>query len=261
VADDGSLKLDRLDSMLSGRTVLVAVTHVSNVLGTVNPVKNIVEQAHSKNVPVLIDGAQAIQHQPVDVRDMGCDFYAFSGHKVYADMGIGVLYGKKEMLEQMEPWQYGGGMINSVSLEHTSFTDSPLKFEAGTQNIPGALSLGASIEYLGNIGMENIQRHEHDILKYAEKTLGSIGGVSFYGTASPKHSVLSFTLDGISSYDASLILDKMGIAVRSGHHCAQPLMKRFGISGTMRASFSLYNRHEEVDMLANGIKKARQMLL
>lgn len=258
--DDGSLLLDRIESALSPRTRLVALSHVSNVLGSLNPIREITAVAHARGIPVVIDGAQAIQHLPVDVREIGCDFYAFSGHKMYAETGIGVLYGKEEWLKQMPPYQYGGGMISSVQLEKTSFTEPPLKFEAGTPNIAGAISLQAAIEFIEQTGMPRVAAHEHDLLHYAHARLSEIEHLRIYGGAEPRAGVLSFNLERISPYDISMILDKMGIAVRAGTHCAEPVMHHYGVPGMVRASFGIYNSREEIDMLIEGLHRAQEML-
>ncbi|MBW2197872.1 MAG: cysteine desulfurase [Deltaproteobacteria bacterium] len=258
--EDGMLLLDEYQKLITSRTKLVAVTYVSNALGTVNPVDQIIEIAHDRNIPVLIDGAQAVQHMPVDVTALDCDFFVFSGHKVYAETGVGVLYGKEKWLEQMPPYQCGGGMISSVSFDRTSYTDLPLKFEAGTQNYVGAVSLQSAIEYLGNIGMERIYAHEEQLYLHALARLSAIDGLTIYGNGSNRCGVLSFNLEGIHHYDAGMILDKLGIAIRTGAHCAEPVMQHFCITGTIRASFALYNSFEDIDRLAVGIEKVKSML-
>ncbi len=260
-ADNGTLQMERIESALSSKTRLLAVSHVSNVLGTVNPIKLITRLAHERGIPVVVDGAQAIQHIPVDVQDLGCDFYAFSGHKTYAATGIGVLYGKENWLNEMPPYQYGGGMISSVHFGQTSFTETPFKFEAGTPNIAGAVSLEAALEFLERIGIQDIAGHERDLLDYAHARLQEIEGLRVYGQGADRSGVVSFNLEGISPYDTSLILDKMGIAVRSGTHCAEPLMQHYRLSGTIRASFAVYNTREEVDRLVEGVEKAKMMLV
>jgi cysteine desulfurase/selenocysteine lyase len=258
--DDGTLALDRLEALFSDKTRLLALTYVSNALGQVNPVRQIIEQAHAKKIPVLVDGAQAVQHLPVDVQELDCDFFAFSGHKMYASTGIGVLYGKRQWLEAMPPYQCGGGMIGKVDFAETTFGELPLKFEAGTPHIAGAVSLAAAIDYIRNIGLEAIAAHEADLLDYADRALRTIDGITLYGQGGRRCGSVSFNLAGIHPYDAGLVLDKMGIAVRTGAHCAEPVMKHYGIGGTVRASFGMYNTREEIDRLVYGLQKARKML-
>ncbi len=259
IDDKGVLMLEKYYSMLNERTKLVAVAHVSNALGTINPVKEIIQEAHRKGVPVLIDGAQAVHHFPVDVVALDCDFYAFSAHKLYGPTGVGVLYGKEKWLNKMPPWQGGGEMIKSVSFEKTIFNELPFKFEAGTPNYTGTIGLGAAIDYLRSYEWADIINYEKEILDYATKELSSIDGLKIYGTAKEKSSVISFLVDDIHPYDMGLMLDKMGIAVRTGHHCAQPLMTRFDIPGTVRASFAIYNTKEDIDKLVEGIVKIKQI--
>ncbi|ASB49499.1 aminotransferase class V-fold PLP-dependent enzyme [Alkalitalea saponilacus] len=259
VNDDGSLDMEEFHNLLNPKTKLVAVTHLSNVLGTINPVEKIIEAAHNINVPVLIDGAQAIQHLPVDVQKLDCDFYAFSGHKLYGPTGIGILYGKEKWLNEMVPWQGGGEMIQSVSFEKTTFNELPYKFEAGTPDYVAAIGLGAAMDYVGAIGFDTICEHETELFQYAFDRLSSIEGMQFYGTAEKRTSLISFLIKGIHPFDAGTLLDKMGIAVRTGHHCAQPLMDRFNIPGTIRASFGLYNTKQEVDALVDGLIKVKQL--
>jgi cysteine desulfurase/selenocysteine lyase len=256
INDDGELLIEEFEKILNPRVKLVAVAHISNALGTINPVKRIIELAHSIDAPVLLDGAQGAPHTTVDVRDLDCDFYTFSGHKLYGPTGIGVLYGKSELLDAMPPFQGGGDMIASVTFEKTTYNVLPAKFEAGTPHIEGAIVLGVAADYLESIGLENIARYEHDLLNYATEVIGAIPGVKLIGTAREKASVLSFTLKDIHPHDIGTILDQEGIAIRAGHHCAQPVMKRFGIPATARASFAFYNTREEVDALAEGIQKA-----
>jgi cysteine desulfurase/selenocysteine lyase len=258
--DDGSIALDRFEDLLSQRTRLVAVVHVSNALGTVNPIREMVDLAHRRGVPVLVDGAQAVPHQAVDVRQLGCDFYAFSGHKMYGPTGIGVLYGRLGHLETMPPYQGGGDMIASVTFEKTTFNRVPHKFEAGTPNIAGSIGLGAAIDYLRSIGMDRIRRHEDGLLEYATAALSEIPRLRLVGTAPEKTSVLSFTLDDIHPHDIGTILDMEGIAVRAGHHCAQPVMDHYGIPATARASLGIYNTRGEVDVLAAGLRKVLEVL-
>jgi cysteine desulfurase / selenocysteine lyase len=253
--DAGELLLDEYDALLNERTKFVAVTHVSNALGTVNPIKEMIEQAHKYGVPVLIDGAQSAPHMPVDVQDLDCDFFTFSGHKVYAPTGSGIVYGKTEILEQMNPFQGGGDMIKSVTFEKTIYAELPNKFEAGTPAIASQIGLGAAIDYLNNIDREQAAVHEHELLRYATERISAIEGVRIIGTARDKASVLSFVIDDIHPHDIGTILDQEGIAVRAGHHCAQPVMQRFKVPATARASFAFYNTKEEVDILANTIEK------
>ncbi|MFP4053832.1 MAG: aminotransferase class V-fold PLP-dependent enzyme [Phycisphaerae bacterium] len=260
VNEDGSLDVERGEQLITGDTQVVAIAHVSNVLGTVNPIERLIRKARACGAAVLVDGAQAVPHCPVDVRELDCDFYAFSAHKLYAETGTGVLYGKRERLEEMQPWQYGGGMIGSVDFSETTFAEPPYRFEAGTRHVAGAISLAAAIDYLDQCGWEEIAAHEQELLACAMQRLGDDPGVTVYGTAWPKYGVVSFSLEAIQCFDAASILDKMGIAVRSGHHCAQPLMKRFGIDGTLRASFACYNTQEEVECLVDGIGRVREML-
>ena len=253
--DAGELLLDEYDALLNERTKFVAVTHVSNALGTINPIKEIIERAHKYGVPVLIDGAQSAPHMPIDVQDLDCDFFAFSGHKVYAPTGSGIIYGKAELLDRMNPFQGGGDMIKSVTFEKTTYADLPNKFEAGTPAIASQIGLGAAIDYLNTIGREQAAAHEHELLRYATERITAIEGVRIIGTAREKASVLSFVIDQIHPHDIGTILDQEGIAVRAGHHCAQPVMQRFNIPATARASFAFYNTKEEVDVLARMIEK------
>jgi cysteine desulfurase/selenocysteine lyase len=239
ITDAGELRMDELARMLTAKTRLVAVGHVSNALGTVNPVEEIVRLAHAKGVPVLVDGAQAAPHMKVDVQAIGCDFYAFSGHKMYGPTGIGALYGRKELLESMPPWQGGGDMIRSVSFEKTTYNDLPYKFEAGTPDISGAIGLGAAIDYLNAIGMDAIAAHEHALLEYATAAASTVKGLRVIGTAARKAGVLSFVLDNVHPHDVGSLVDRDGVAIRTGHHCAQPVMERFGVPATCRASFVL----------------------
>jgi cysteine desulfurase/selenocysteine lyase len=259
INDAGELDLDAFEKLLSPRTRIVAVAHVSNALGTVNPVRKIVQLAHAHDVPVLVDGAQAVPHLPVDVQALGCDFYAFSGHKVYGPTGIGVLYGKEELLAEMPPYQGGGDMISSVTFEKTTYNVVPYKFEAGTPDIAGAIGLGAALKYIGDLGMDKVAAHGHELLSYATEAVGAIPGVRLIGTARERAGVLSFMLDGVHPHDLGTILDREGIAIRTGHHCAQPVMDRFGIPATARASFAVYNTKEEVDALVKGIRAAHEV--
>jgi cysteine desulfurase/selenocysteine lyase len=259
VDDRGVLLLDELERLLGPRTRLLAVTHVSNALGTVNPIREICALAHRKGVPVVVDGAQGVPHLPVDVRALGCDFYAFSGHKLYAPTGIGVLWGKREHLEAMPPWQGGGDMILSVTFEKTTFNTLPYKLEAGTPNIAGAIGLGAAIDWLGSLDLAGALAHEHDLLVHGTALLSRIPGLRLVGTAPEKAGVLSFLLDDIHPHDIGTILDREGVAVRTGHHCAQPLMIRLGIPATARASLGIYNLRSDLDALAAGLEKVRRM--
>jgi cysteine desulfurase/selenocysteine lyase len=259
IDDNGVLLLDQYEKMLSGRTRLVAIGHVSNALGTINPVEEMIGMAHRQGIPVLVDGAQAAPHIKVDVQDLDADFYAISGHKIYGPSGIGVLYGKEAMLDQMPPYQGGGDMISSVTFEKTLYNSLPYKFEAGTPNIGGTIGMGAAIDYVNGIGLERIAAHEHRLLEHATELMSGIAGLRIVGTAPDKAAVVSFVLDGIHPHDIGTVLDREGIAVRTGHHCAQPVMDRFGIPATARASFAFYNTIEEVDALADGIKKVQQV--
>jgi cysteine desulfurase/selenocysteine lyase len=259
VDDRGALRMDELERRIGPRTKLVAVTHVSNALGTVNPVKRIVAVAHARGVPVLVDGAQATPHLRVDVRDLGCDFYAFSGHKIFGPTGIGVLYGKAARLEQMPPWQGGGDMILSVTFERTLYNSLPYKFEAGTPDMAGAVGLGATVDWLERLDWAAVHAHEQDLLEYGTRRLQEIPGLRLVGTAPEKAGVLSFVLEGVHPHDVGTILDREGIAVRAGHHCAQPVMKRFGVPATVRASLALYNTRGEIDALVAGLHRVREM--
>jgi cysteine desulfurase / selenocysteine lyase len=259
INDSGELLLDEFANLLGPRTKLVAAAHVSNALGTVNPVRQMIEMAHGRNIPILIDGAQAVPHCAVDVQELDCDFYAFSGHKMYGPTGIGILYGKSAFLEEMPPYQGGGDMIASVSFEKTIYNRLPYKFEAGTPHISGGIGLGTAVEYLNGIGMNAIAAHEHGLLTYATDAVAEIPGVRVVGTAKEKAGVLSFVMEGIHPHDIGTVLDQEGIAIRTGHHCAQPIMTRFGIDATARASFALYNTREEVDALVRGIHKVREV--
>ena len=252
---DGELDMNAYAHMLGKKTRLVAVTQVSNALGTINPVREIIEQAHAKGIPVLIDGAQAVPHMPIDVQALQCDFFAFSGHKMYGPTGIGVLYGRAELLEEMPPYQGGGDMIRSVTFKKTTFGSLPYKFEAGTPNIAGAIGLAAAVDYLSHLGMENIAAHEKSLLEYATTKLLKIEGLSIIGTAKHKAAVISFLFGDVHPHDIGTILDQEGIAVRTGHHCAQPVMDYFSIPATARASFGLYNSLQDIDRLAAGLKK------
>jgi len=259
INDDGELLMDEFEALLGPRTKLVSIVHQSNALGTINPAAQIVALAHSFGIPVLLDGAQSIQHLKVDVRALDCDFYVFSGHKLYGPTGIGVLYGKEELLEQMPPYQAGGEMIKSVTYERTIYNDLPAKFEAGTPNIAGAVGLGAAIDYITNIGMDRIYAHEQDLLTYGTECLSGIGGLRLIGTAQEKASVLSFIMESAHPHDIGTILDTEGVAIRTGHHCAQPLMDRFGIPATARASLAFYNTKDEIDLLVKAIDRVNEV--
>ena len=257
--DRGELLLDEYEKLFSERTKLVSFAHVSNVLGTVNPAKEMIATAHAHGVPVLIDGAQSVPHMKVDVQDLDADFFAFSGHKIYGPTGVGVLYGKEEWLDKLPPYQGGGEMIQSVSFEKTTFNELPFKFEAGTPDYIGTTALAKALDYVSAIGMENIAAHEHELTLYAMQRLKEINGMRIFGEAEHKSSVISFLVGNIHHLDMGTLLDRLGIAVRTGHHCAQPLMIRMGIEGTVRASFGLYNTKEEIDVLAAGIERVSRM--
>jgi cysteine desulfurase / selenocysteine lyase len=259
INDAGELELDAFEKLISPRTRIVSVAHVSNALGTVNPLRKIIQLAHAHDVPVLVDGAQAVPHLPVDVQALGCDFYAFSGHKVYGPTGIGVLYGKEEVLAELPPYQGGGDMISSVTFEKTTYNVVPYKFEAGTPDIAGAIGLGVALEYVMGLGMDGVAAHGQDLLAYATEKVGAIDGVRLIGTAKERAGVLSFVMEGVHPHDLGTILDRSGIAIRTGHHCAQPVMDRFGIPATARASFAVYNTNEDVDALVEGIRAAREV--
>ncbi len=261
ISDAGELDMDAYASMLNGRTRMVAITYVSNALGTVNPVKGIIDLAHAAGAPVLLDAAQAIQHVPIDVQQLDVDFLAFSGHKMYGPTGVGVLYGKEEWLNAMPPYQGGGEMIKEVTFAKTTYNELPFKFEAGTPNIEAGICLAHAIDYITDIGLDAIAQHEHELVAYGTQRLLEIPGIRIVGTARQKSSVISFLLDGTHPYDVGVILDKLGIAVRTGHHCTQPLMDRFGIPGTVRASIALYNTKADMDTLVAGVQKAAAMLL
>ncbi|MBX6393911.1 MAG: cysteine desulfurase, partial [Burkholderiales bacterium] len=259
INDRGELDLDAYVALLNERTRLVAVAHVSNALGTVNPVQDIAARAKAVGALVLVDGAQAVAHMPVDVQAIGCDFYAFSAHKLYGPTGIGALYARWDVLRGMPPWQGGGDMIRTVSFEGSTWADPPQRFEAGTPNIAGVVGMAAAIDYVSAIGLERIAAHEHALLEYATEAVCKLPGVRLIGTAREKASILSFMVDGIHPHDLGTILDMEGIAIRAGHHCAMPVMKRFGIPGTARASFALYNDERDVEALVAGIRKAQAM--
>lgn len=257
--DDGELDIEEFEKLISPRTKIVSIVQISNALGTVNPVKKIIDIAHSYKIPVLIDGAQAVPHLKIDVQELDADFYVFSGHKIFGPTGIGVLYGKTEFLEMMPPYQGGGDMIRTVTFEETTFDDIPRKFEAGTPNIAGGIGLGAAIDYLNQFERSELSKYEKQLLLYASEQLSEIEGLKIIGTAREKASVISFIIDGIHPYDIATIIDTDGIAIRTGHHCTQPVMKRFNVSATARASFSFYNTKEEIDKLVLGIYKVKKM--
>jgi len=259
INDKGELILEEFEQLLGPRTKIVAVGHVSNALGTINPVAQIVTLAHAKDIPVLVDGAQAVPRIPVDVQALGCDFYVFSGHKTYGPTGIGILYGKFALLDAMPPYQGGGEMISSVTFEKTVYNKVPHKFEAGTPDMSGAVGLRAALEYLNKLGMENIAQYEHELLEFATRKVSAIPGVRIIGTAKDKAGVLSFVIEGVHPHDVGTILDQEGIAIRTGHHCAQPVMERFKVDATARASFGLYNTKEEIDALVRGIQKVQEV--
>src|ERR1041385_4312054 len=258
--DDGELLLDEYEKLLNEKTKIVALTHISNALGTINPIKEMIAIAHHKGIPVLIDGAQAVPHMNVNVRDLDCDFYAFSSHKMFGPTGVGILYGKKEHLEKMPPYQGGGDMIKSVTFEKTIYNDLPYKFEAGTPSIASGIGLGAAVDYINSINLGSIATYEHELLEYATRRLREIEGVRIIGTAKHKAAVLSFVMEGIHPHDIGTILDDEGIAIRTGHHCAQPVMQRFGIPATARASFAFYNTKEEIDVFIGALKKVKEVL-
>lgn len=260
VKDDGSLDMELFKNLISEKTRIVAITHVSNALGTINPIKEIVTIAHSHNIPVMVDGAQGVQHGNVDVQALDCDFYLFSGHKVYGPTGIGVLYGKKRILNELPPYMGGGDMVDRVSFEKTTYNELPFKFEAGTTNFIGAIGLAAAFDFISETGIGVIEKREKELLDYATLKLSEINGLRIYGSAPNKISIVSFLLENIHMFDAGVILDKLGIAVRTGTQCAQPLMTRFGVDGVIRASLSFYNTKEEIDALVNGILKVKEMM-
>ncbi|MCL1850623.1 MAG: cysteine desulfurase [Bacteroidetes bacterium] len=258
--DKGELCMDLLDEYLTNKTKIVAVAHTSNTLGTINDIQTIIQKAHLKNIPVLIDGAQAMSHEKIDVQALDCDFFAFSGHKMYAPMGVGVLFGKEKWLNAMPPYQGGGEMVQHVSFEKTTYNELPYKFEAGTPSVGDVTGLKTAIEYIEGIGIEKIAAFQQELLQYAVQKLSPIDGIEFYGTAPRKAAILSFNLKGIHPYDVGAILDQLGIAVRTGHHCTQPIMTKLRIPGTIRASFAFYNSFEEIDVFVDAVAKAKEML-
>ena len=259
ISDEGELEFDAYLELLGPNTKVVSIVHLSNAMGTINPVQRIIEAARTHGAVTVLDGAQAAPHIPIDVRSLGCDFYAFSGHKVFGPTGIGVLYGKRELLEAMEPYQGGGDMIRSVSFEETQYNDLPYKFEAGTPNIAGSIGLAAALDYVSALGLEAIAAHEDDVVAYATGQVESIPGVRIIGTAAEKSGIISFLVDGVHAHDVGTILDSQGVAIRAGHHCTMPLMKRFGVAATSRASFALYNTKQEADALVAAIWKVKEM--
>ena len=260
INEQGDLIISEYEKLLNGKTKIVAITHISNTLGTINPVKEIIALAHAKNIPVLVDGAQAVPHTSVDVQDLDCDFYCFSGHKLFGPTGVGILYGKEKWLNDLPPYQVGGGTIKTVSFEKTEYADLPLKFEAGTPHIEGGIGLATAIDYINNIGLDNIAAYEHELLLHATAALQKIDEVKLIGTAKNKASVISFAVKNVHPFDIGTILDQLGIAVRTGHHCTQPLMAYYSLPGTVRISFAFYNTKEEIDIFIEGLKKAIAML-
>ncbi len=259
IDDSGTLQLDELERLIGPRTRLVSVVHLSNSLGTINPVRDIIEMAHRRGVPVLIDGSQAVYHMPVDVQALGCDFYVFTGHKLYGPTGIGVLYGREALLEQMPPFQGGGDMIRSVTFEKTTYADLPHKFEAGTPHIAGAVGLGAAVDYLQGVGFDALAPHEADLLAYGTAALSEVKGLRLIGTAANKASILAFVMKGAHPHDVGTIVDTEGVAIRTGHHCTQPIMERFGVPATARASVAMYNTRGEIDVLVQALERVREM--
>jgi cysteine desulfurase / selenocysteine lyase len=259
ITDSGEFRLDAYEQLLNPRTRIVAVTHVSNALGTVTPVAEIVRLARDRGIPVLIDGAQAVAHMPVDVQALGCDFYVFSGHKVFGPTGVGVLYGRLPLLEAMPPYQGGGDMIRSVTFDRTLYNEVPYRFEAGTQHIAGVVGLATAIDYLSDLGLDRVAAHEHELLTYGTEALTTIPGLRLTGTAAQKAGILAFVMDDVHPHDIGTILDREGVAIRAGHHCCQPLMARLGVPATARASLALYNTHTEIDALVSALRKVREV--
>lgn len=260
INDEGELIISDYKRLLNEKTKIVAIAHISNTLGTINPIEEIIALAHAKNIPVLVDGAQAVPHTSVDLQALGCDFYCFSGHKLFGPTGVGILYGKEKWLNEMPPYQVGGGTIKTVSFEKTEYADLPLKFEAGTPHIEGGIGLAVAIDYINSIGLDTIAEYEHELLLYATDALQKIEGLKIIGTAKNKASVISFVVKGLHPFDIGTILDQLGIAVRTGHHCTQPLMEFYCLPGTIRVSFAFYNTKEEIDIFINGLQKAISML-
>jgi cysteine desulfurase / selenocysteine lyase len=258
--ENGELRIDLLNTLINERTRIIAVGHISNVLGTINPIQEITSIAHARGVKVLVDGAQAVQHIPVNVRELDADFYVFSSHKIYGPNGVGVLYGKRELLDAMPPYQGGGEMISEVSFSGTTFNELPYKFEAGTPHITGVVGLGAALNFLSGVGIEKVATHEQELMEYATQKLMEIGGMKIYGNSPKKSGVIAFNIENVHPYDIGMLLDKMGIAVRTGHHCADPIMEHFQIPGTVRISFGIYNTKEEIDQFIDALKKVRSML-
>jgi cysteine desulfurase/selenocysteine lyase len=261
IDDTGTVRMDEFRRLLGARTKLVSVSQVSNALGTINPLRDMIDLAHAQGAPVLVDGAQGVAHMPVDVQALGCDFYAFSGHKLYAPTGIGVLYGRRALLEAMPPWQGGGDMIRTVSFEGSTWNDLPYKFEAGTPHIAGAIGLGAAIDYLGQVGLEAVAAYEHELLQYGAAVLVEVPGLRLIGTAAHKAGILSFVIDGLHAHDIGTVLDTEGVAIRAGHHCAMPVMDHFGVPATARASLAFYNTREDLDRLAPALRRAVEMFV
>lgn len=259
INDKGEIIFQEYEKLVSAKTKLVSINHISNSLGTINPIKKFIDKAHENNIPVLVDAAQSIQHTTIDVQELDCDFLVFSGHKIYGPNGIGVLYGKEKYLDELPPYQGGGDMVKTVTLEKTTYNRLPFKFEAGTTNYTGAIGLATAINYIKNLGLENIAKYENELLQYANKKLSEIEGISLYGTSEQKISVISFLLNTIHHYDTGMILDKLGIAVRTGTHCTEPIMQRFNIDGTVRASMCFYNTFEEVDIFTDALKRVKKM--
>jgi len=259
IDDAGDLRIDEYERLLTGRTRLVAIVHVSNALGTINPVREIVRLAHARGVPVLVDGAQAVAHTPVDVRELGCDAYAFSGHKVFGPMGIGVLYARGELLDALPPYQSGGGMIRSVSFDRTLYAEVPARFEAGTPDVAGAVALGCALDYLSAVGLDEVDAYEHALVEQAAAALAGVRGVRIVGAPARRGAILSFVVDGVHPHDVATLLDREGVAVRAGHHCCQPLMTRLGLTATVRASLAFYNTRDDIDALAAAVRRAREV--
>jgi cysteine desulfurase/selenocysteine lyase len=259
ITDTGELRMDAYEALLTERVRLVAVTHVANALGTINPIADIVRLAHVRGIPVLIDGAQAVAHMPVDVRALGCDFYVFSGHKVYGPTGVGVLYGRERLLEDMPPYQGGGGMVDAVTFERTRYAGLPHRFEAGTPHIAGALGLADALDYLGSLGFDQVRAHEDELLTYGADALTEIPGLRVIGTARERAPILALVLEGVHAHDVATVLDRAGVAVRAGHHCCQPLMARLGVSATVRVSFAIYNTRDDIDALAGALNEVREV--
>jgi cysteine desulfurase / selenocysteine lyase len=259
IDDAGDLRIDEYQRLLTGRTRLVSIVHVSNALGTINPVREIVRLAHARGVPVLVDGAQAVAHTPVDVRELGCDAYAFSGHKVFGPMGIGVLYARAELLDALPPYQSGGGMIRSVSFDRTQYAEAPARFEAGTPDVAGAVALGCALDYLSAVGLDEVDAYEHALVEHAAAALAGVRGVRIVGAPARRGAILSFVVDGVHPHDVATLLDREGVAVRAGHHCCQPLMTRLGLTATVRASLAFYNTRDDIDALAAAVRRAREV--